>query len=247
MSSYNPFSLQGKTILVTGASSGIGKATAIACAAMGASLVITGRNKARLQETFDLLAGDGHHQIVADLAVSSSLEQLSAEMPPLHGLVFAAGISKRAPLKFIKEKELNLLHHINFSVPVMLTRYLHKNNKLLPDSSLVYISSVAATYASLGHIMYMSSKAALNAFVKGVALELAPRGIRANAILPGMITTALSPVISEEQRQLDLANYPLGRYGRPDEVANAAVYLLSDAAAWITGSMHILDGGLTLR
>lgn len=247
MNSYNPFSLQGKTILVTGASSGIGKATAIACAAMGASLVITGRNKDRLQETFDLLAGDGHQQIVADLAISSSLEQLSAEIPPLHGLVFAAGISKRAPLKFIKEEELNLLHHINFSVPVMLTRHLHKNKKLLPDSSLVYISSVAATYASLGHIMYMSSKAALNAFVKGVALELAPRGIRANAILPGMINTALSPVISEEQKQLDLANYPLGRYGRPDEVANAAVYLLSDAAAWVTGSMHTIDGGLTLR
>jgi len=247
MSNYNPFNLQGKTILITGASSGIGKATAIACAAMGATLVITGRDKTRLQETYELLAGNGHLQLIADLASSSSLEQLAAEMPPLHGLVYAAGISMRAPLKFIKEEELNILHHINFSAPVMLTRHLHKNKKLLPDSSLVYISSVAANYASLGHIMYMSSKAALNAFVKGLALELAPRGIRANAILPGMITTSLSPVISEEQKQLDLANYPLGRYGRPDEVANAAIYLLSDAAAWITGSMHTIDGGLTLR
>lgn len=241
-----PFSLSGKTILVTGASSGIGRATAVACAAMGASLVITGRNNDRLQQTMHMLLPGNHLAIVADLTEELNTGFINS-MPALYGMVHAAGISKHLPLKFINQQELDTIMHTNFFSAVELTRVLLRHKKILSGGSLVYISSVAASYASLGHIMYMSSKAALNAFVRGVALELAPRGIRANAVMPGMIETSLSPVIDQAMRQKDLANYPLGRYGRPDEVAWAAIYLLSDLTNWMTGSFITLDGGLTLR
>jgi len=242
----NPFSLQQKTILVTGASGGIGSAVAKACAHMGARLVLTGRNQERLHETFSLLEGKDHVVITADFTKELTAGFVES-LPTLDGMVHAAGISKRLPLRFINGSELDSVMQANFTSAVELTRLLYKSKKLQQGCSLVYISSVASSYASLGHIMYMSSKAALNAFVRGVALELAPHQIRANAIMPGMVETGLSPVIDNEMRQQDMVNYPLGRYGRPDEVASAAVYLLSDAAAWMTGSFLTLDGGLTLR
>lgn len=241
----SPFSLAGKTILVTGASSGIGRATAIACAQMGAGVLLMGRNEQRLSETLNSMAPGNHRIIQADLTADGGMDFIK-ELPALNGLVHAAGISKRLPLKFIRPSELDTIHETNFLAPVELTRLLYKEKKLAAEASLVYISSVAANYASLGHIMYMSSKAALNAFVKGVALELAGSGIRANAVLPGMVNTPLSPVLSDEMKQKDLANYPLGRYGEPEEIALAAVYLLSDATQWMTGTFLTLDGGLTL-
>lgn len=242
----HPFSLQGKTILITGASSGIGRAVAVECAELGAEVIITGRDASRLNETLNLLRQGNHSALTADLTQELTADLLSS-IPLLDGMVHAAGVSKRLPLKFIKPNELEAIMRSNFMSAVELTRQLHKHKKIKQGSSLVYISSVASDYASLGHIMYMSSKAALNAFVRGLALELAPQQIRANAILPGMVETALSPVISDEMRKNDLANYPLGRYGKPREVALAAIYLLSDAATWVTGSFLTIDGGLTLR
>jgi NAD(P)-dependent dehydrogenase (short-subunit alcohol dehydrogenase family) len=242
----NPFSLKDKTILIIGASGGIGRATAIACSQMGANVILTGRNKNALETTYKDL-NQGNHLIKNLDLCQNYKEDLLKDLPDLHGFVYAAGISKRSPLKYITTEDLNNILHINFSAAVELTKILFQNKKLLRGASLVYISSVAAFYASLGHIMYMSSKAALNAFIRGTALELAPRGIRANGILPGMINTNLSPIIDNELREKDLVNYPLGRYGTPEEVAWAAVYLLSDATQWMTGSFLTLDGGLTLR
>lgn len=244
---YNPFSLNGKTILITGASSGIGRSVAIECSKLGAKLIITGRNEARLKETLNLLTGSDHHFISVDLSDSSNIDTLIYNLSELDGVVHCAGISKRLPLKFIKEQSLTELHKINFIAPVILTQKLYKNKFLKPEASLVYISSVAHAYASIGSIMYMSSKGALNSFVKGLALEISVMNIRANAILPGMISTDLSPVLSDEDKSKDFANYPLGRYGKPEEVAWAAIYLLSDATKWMTGSLLTLDGGLTLR
>lgn len=244
---YNPFTLVGKTILVTGASSGIGRAIAIECSKMGACIIATGRNNERLEETIHLLAGTGHKGFSAELTNSNSIDQLIGKLPTLNGLVHSAGISKRLPLKFINEESLTNLHQINFVAPVLLTQKLYKKKLLLPEASIVFISSVAANYASLGSIMYMSSKGALNSFVKGLALEVSSIKIRANAIQPGMIVTDLSPVLSDEDKSKDFTNYPLGRYGKPEEVAFAAVFLLSDATKWITGSLLTLDGGLTLK
>ncbi len=244
---YNPFSLSGKTILVTGASSGIGRATAIECSRLEAKVIITGRSIERLEETLSSMQGAGHSIVVADLAETEGLDVLVTALPPLDGVVHSAGASKRLPLKFIKEESLSALMNINFMAPALLTQQLHKKKVLKSEASLVFISSVASSYASTGSIMYMSSKGALNSFVKGVAYELAPAKIRANAILPGMVTTGLSPALSDDDKAKDAELYPLGRYGTPEEIAYAAIYLLSDAATWVTGTLLTIDGGLTLR
>ena len=244
---YNPFSLHGKTILVTGASSGIGRAIAIECSKAGAKLVINGRNMERLLETESLLAGKAHIVLQGDLSSEDSIKKIIESVPLLNGVVHSAGILKRLPLKFINESNLDELMRINFAAPALLTHFLHKKKLLAKEASLVFVSSVASSFASLGNIMYMASKGAVNSFMKGVAFELAGSGIRANAIQPGMIKTHLTKVIDDEVIKKDIANYPLGRYGTPEEVAYAAIFLLSDATKWMTGSILTIDGGLTLR
>lgn len=244
---YNPFSLSGKVILVTGASSGIGREIAIQTAKSGANLILTGRNTERLNETLSMLGSDGHLAIAADLSTEAGISQLVGALPALDGVVHSAGIIKRVPLKLISEKNLNELMQINFMAPALLTRALYKQKLLREEASVVFISSIASSFASLGNIMYMASKGAINSFMKGIAFEFASSGIRANAIQPGMIKTHLSAAIADEEIQKDIQRYPLGRYGKPEEVAYAVIYLLSDATKWMTGSILTLDGGLTLQ
>ena len=243
----NPFSLEGKTILITGASSGIGQAIAIECSKSGAQLIITGRKEERLMETCHQLIGDTHRMIRSDLSDSTGLDLLLTDLPCLDGVVHCAGINKRLPLKFMKEEKLEELMRINFYAPALLSQQLYKRKLLKDDSSVVFISSVAASFASLGNIMYMASKGAINSYMKGIAFELASSGIRANAIEPGMIKTNLTTALSDEELAIDMDRYPLGRYGKPEEVAYAAIYLLSDATLWMTGSTLKIDGGITLR
>jgi NAD(P)-dependent dehydrogenase (short-subunit alcohol dehydrogenase family) len=244
---YNPFSLQDKKVLVTGATSGIGKAIAIECSKMGAKLYITGRDEKRLMDTLQNLSGEGHKSILADLLVDKDLDFIVENIEELNGVVFSAGILKNIPLKLIKEKSLNEVMQVNLNSPVFLTQKLHKKKILLEMSSLVYISSIASSYASLGNILYMASKGALNSFTKGIALELASSRIRANSIQPGMIKTNLNKIIPTRDFDKYVKRYPLGRLGEPEEVAYSAIYLLSDASQWITGSILTIDGGITLR
>ena len=246
----NPFSLVGKTILVTGASSGIGKATAVICSQMGARLIITARNEARLTETFMLLEGNNHQKICADLTNPDSLEKLVEEIPKLDGIVNNAGIAKPMVLQLAETEDVNEVMQINAFVPIHLTRLVLQHKKLNKGASLVYISSINGNNcAYIGSTIYAASKSALTGFMKGVALELAPRGIRANCINPGMIESDLlkSGSIGQEELDKDRLKYPLKRYGHPNEVAYAVVYLLSDATQWITGSSLLIDGGYTLQ
>ena len=245
----NPFSLVGKTILVTGASAGIGRAIAICCSQMGANLVITGRNENRLSETFSLLEGTENQQICADLTNSSELEKLVQSLPKLDGIVNNAGIAKPLVLQLTEQEDVDEIMQINALVPMNLTRLVLQNKKLNKGASLVFISSINGNNcAYIGSTIYAASKSALTGFMKAVALELAPRGIRANCINPGMIETDLlkSGSIGEEELEKDKLKYPLKRYGKPEEVANAAIYLLSDASQWVTGSSLLIDGGYTL-
>lgn len=250
MELYNPFSLQGKSIIVTGASSGIGKAIAIECARMGANVLITGRNKERLQETFDLLIGDNHTQIIADLKSYEEIVQLAEKTASIDGLVHCAGFTIPKPFSFLSQTDISSVMQVNFEAPVLLTQCLLKRKKINKQASVVFISSISGVYiSSVAGSIYSASKGAVNGLVKGIALELAPKGIRVNSVNPAMIDTNIysSGVIDEEMLKEDVKKYPLKRYGKPEEVAYAVIYLLSDASAWVTGSNLVIDGGYTIQ
>ena len=246
----NPFSLIGKTILVTGASSGIGRAVAVACSQLGAKLIITGRDETRLSETFFLLEGNDHHQFCANLVSSDDIEKLVEALPKLDGMVNCAGIAKPLVLQLTEKEDVNEILEINALAPIHLTRLVLQQKKLNKGASLVYISSINGNNcAYIGSSIYAASKSALTGFMKAVALELAPRSIRVNCINPGMIETDLLKLgsIGEDELEKDRLKYPLKRYGKPEEVAYAAVYLLSDATQWVTGTSLLIDGGYTLQ
>jgi 2-deoxy-D-gluconate 3-dehydrogenase len=246
---YNPFSLENKTILVTGASSGIGKAIAIECSKMGAKVVITGRNEQRLQETYEQLEGAQPAYIVADLTKKEDIETLINQIGSLNGLVNCAGLTITKPFKFLQEEDIQEVMTVNFNAPLLLTQLLIKKKKLQKISSIVFISSISGTKVSLiGNSIYSASKGAINGICKGLALELAPQQIRVNTVVPGMVETNIvsGGEIAEEQLEIDRQKYPLKRYGKPEEVAYAVVYLLSGASSWVTGSNLLIDGGYTL-
>lgn len=246
---YNPFTLEGKTILVTGASSGIGKATAVECAKMGANLVITGRNEARLNEVYNSLEGDGHIQIIADLSNDEDIQRLVDEIPVLNGCVNNAGYNVMSVIPFIKKDELGRIMNVNLTAPIMLTHLLVKKKKIAKDSSIVFTSSISARGRnSVGNSMYSATKGGLSSFMKNAALELAAKRIRCNAVLPGMVETPLKEGkanVTEEQWEINRQLYPLKRFGKPEEIAYGIIYLLSDASAWVTGTELVIDGGMT--
>lgn len=246
----NPFSLSGKTILVTGASSGIGRSVAIICAQHGAKLIITGRSEERLTATYRLLSGEGHTQIVADLSSSEDLDRLVDSLPRLDGCVNVAGIYQPTLLQFMEQEDIDGVVQTNSLSAIHLTRLLLQQKKLNKCASVVYISSINGTKCgSIGSSIYAASKSMINGFIKSAALELAPKGIRMNSVLPGMIETDLlkDSAVSAEDLENDRKKYPLKRYGKPEEVAYAVVYLLSDATTWMTGSELVIDGGYTLQ
>jgi NAD(P)-dependent dehydrogenase (short-subunit alcohol dehydrogenase family) len=246
---YNPFSLVGKTILITGASSGIGRTTAIECSKMGATIIITARNEERLNETFERLEGEGHQKIIADLTVMDDIDGLVNTIPLLDGLVNNAGTIKTLPVQFINEDDLNAILNANTIAPVFLTQRLYKKKKFNKSASIVFTSSIGGVYkATPGNSMYGMSKSALNSFMKTAALEFASRGIRCNSVNPGMVETPLinRGTYSQEDKEKDIARYPLKRYGQPQDVAYGIIYLLSDASSWVTGTSLVIDGGVTV-
>ena len=240
----NAFSLQGKTILVTGASSGIGRAIAIACAEAGASLVLNGRNVARLNETLSQLSGDGHIVVPADLTIAEQRSALAEQVPVLDGVVHCAGIGSRVLCKMLEEQDVSRVMQANFEAPVLLQAQLLREKKIAKEASIVFIASAAATMPSIGNAIYSASKAATIAYAKCLAQELANRKIRVNCISPAMVWTDLALVgATEEQLREAEQAYPLKRYAQPEDIAPMAIYLLSDEAAWVTGSNMELTGG----
>lgn len=253
MTNYNPFSLSGKTVLVTGASSGIGRTTAIECSKMGANVIITARNEGRLQSTLsDLAVCDGqHHQLIsADLSSEEGVFALVEQLPALDGVSLNAGIVKTLPIKFINNDELSKILDVNMIGPVLLVQRLLKKKMVNRGCSIVFTSSIGGVFTSkVGNTMYGISKGGLNAFMKGLALELAPRGIRSNSVNPGFVDTNIlaAGVITEEDLKKNLLTYPMGRFGKPEDIAHAIIYLLSDASSWVTGHTLVIDGGTTLQ
>ncbi|MCR4735970.1 MAG: SDR family oxidoreductase [Treponema sp.] len=249
---YNPFSLESHTILVTGASSGIGQGIAIECSKLGASVFITARNEERLSDTFKQLdtSFKQHHQMqICDLTDEKSVDLLAKALPQIDGLVNCAGIFQPLLFKFVHTEQLRSIMESNFNSAVLLTRAVFSLKKINKNGSIVFISSVNGTkITSPGSALYASSKAALCGFSKTLAVECAVRGIRSNTITPGMVDTHIldSGTITNEQLDEDRKKYPLGRYGKVEDIAHAAAYLLSDASCWMTGTDLLIDGGYTL-
>lgn len=241
----NPFSLEGKTILVTGASSGIGRATAILCAQMGASVIITGRNPKRLQQTLDALSGQGHLSFIADLTESDDREKLIQLVPALDGVANCAGIGHRKLGKSLTQEDLSFVMEANFDSVVLLQAGLLSQKRIKKNASLVFLSSRAAEIPAVANSLYSASKGALTSYARCLAVELAPRQIRVNCICPAIVWTpiVLADGVSEEELKEREKLYPLKRYGQPEDIANLAVFLLSDASAWMTGSCIDITGG----
>lgn len=246
----NPFSLKNKTIFVTGSSAGIGKAIAVGCSNMGANLIITGRDCKRLEATLeDLQPGQNNQFIMADLLNDIDLDRLVEELPILDGIVFNAGIVKTVPVSFIKKTQIQEVFDVNFTSSVILIQKILSKKKIRKGGSICFISSVASNYVNLGNSLYSASKGAVNSFTKALALELAPKNIRVNAILPGFIETKIleNSGIDAEAIKKHLKNYPMGRFGKPEDIANASIYLMADASQWTTGSLMTVDGGYSIK
>jgi NAD(P)-dependent dehydrogenase (short-subunit alcohol dehydrogenase family) len=240
------FSLIGKTILITGATSGIGREAAIAASIAGGTLIITGRNEEHLQDTFNKLTGQNHHMLAADLTNAEEIASLVDELPSVDGIVHSAGITGHLPVKFICSEDIASFFRINYEAPVLLTARFLKKKKLHNCASVIFLSSIATKYPYFGGALYSSTKAALEAYSRTLALELAPKEIRSNCISPSFVKTPMVEGAGEIISTDVLAKFekmmPLG-FGKASDVANAIIYLLADASKWVTGSNLVLGGG----
>ena len=249
---YNPYSLVDKTILVTGAGSGIGRATAIEASRLGGRVILVDINEAGLVETKGMLDGQEleHLYYVVDLCDESAIDAMVKKLPVINGCSNNAGITKLTPIQFITAEEMERIHKVNLIAPMLLTKYLLKRKKLSRPASIVFTASAGGVFvASPGNAVYATSKCGVDGYMRTAALELAPKGIRCNSVNPGMVETPLinRGQVTAEQHEKDKENYPLGRYGKPEDIALATIYLLSDASSWMTGTALKIDGGLTLK
>jgi NAD(P)-dependent dehydrogenase (short-subunit alcohol dehydrogenase family) len=247
----NPFSLENKTILITGASSGIGKATAILCAQMGAKLIVTGKTESKLDEVFDSLVGECHQKIIVDFENENAIIDLIAMVNKLDGIVHSAGILETIPLAFTNSEKLSRIMRINFEVPFSITQQLLKSKKFNKDTSIVFVSSLSGySTVATGISAYSASKGAISASIRVMALELASKKIRVNAVCPGMVKTEMNSendnltkaqLLEDEKR-----NYPLG-YGTSKQIASSIAFLLGEGSSWITGTNLVIDGGASIH
>lgn len=241
---YNPFTLEGKQILVTGASSGIGRGIALACAKMGATVILTGRNTERLNEVLNRLPKRNHQVIAVDLGDRVAVDSMATVLPKLDGIVMCAGVANRVPCKAVTQDDIDYVMKTNIEAPMLLQAELLSKKKVNKAASIVYIASRAYESPSIGNAIYSASKGAVVSYAKCLALELAPRQIRVNCICPGMVWTDLiTNVLNEDDLKIAEQSYPLKRFGQVDDVANLAIYLLSDASSWMTGGTIDISGG----
>lgn len=247
---YNPFAIEGKTILVTGATSGIGRATAIECARMGANVILCGRNVSRLEETLRMMCDvEKHHIISADLTDEEQVKTLIEQCPVVDGLACCAGVANMNPFAFISQEEMERIFQINSFAPVMLVNRLLKAKKIGKGSSVVFVSSVdGPKIVHAGNSVYSGSKSALVGLARNMAIDLVGKKIRVNCVLPGTTDTPMIHTGSATDESLaeTAKSLPMKRFAQPKEIANAIIFLLSDAASYITGTEITVDGGYSV-
>lgn len=244
----NPFSLRGKTLLVTGSSSNIGKRIAIRCSEMGAKVIVAARDEDRMKATVTEMTGDGHQYFVVDLADADSIAALTESVPVLEGVVLCAARFDTTPVKNIKRESVKSIFETNTFANFDIIQKLLKGKKIAKGGSIVFISSVASMRPYKGNSLYSASKGAINSFSKVLATELGAQRIRVNCIHPGIVQRdggIREGTLTAEQQRAEMEKFPLGM-GETDDIAYASVYLLSDVAKWITGIDLIVDGGQSL-
>lgn len=251
MEQQNPFMLKGKTVLITGGAGGIGSVTAKLCVQLGARVVLTDIRNDALHAVLTTLpesqTGESNLCFTADLTDADQMATLVESCPQLDGVVLNAGVMKLVLTQFITEEELARIQKINLNAPIMLTRSLLKKKKISKGGSIVFTASAAGVYrVSIGNGIYATTKCGIDAFMRTVALEMGPKGIRCNSVNPGMVETALIGSFTEEQKEKEKLNYPLRRFAKPEDIANGIAYLLSDASSFVTGTALKIDGGMTL-
>ena len=246
----NPFSVEGKTVLITGAASGIGRATALQCAEMGAKVILLDLNEDGLNATKNDIPEGCAESYTLNLTDYDALCETVSKFPKLDGVASNAGIFYSMMAKLSDKKDMEKIFTINTFSHIYLIQQLMEQKKLNKGASIVFTSSMSGVFCgAVGGSLYGATKSALAGYAKALAIELAPRGIRVNTIHPGMINTPLihSAALSQDVLDEDKKNYPLGRYGEPEEVAYSIVYLLSDATKWMTGTQLLIDGGFSVK
>ena len=239
--------LTGKRILVTGASSGIGRACAVCAAGFGASVVMTGRRTDALRETLSMCDGSGHQIIAGDVSSSDFVGRLAETAGMIDGLVHAAGVAPMCPVGMLDKNAVDSVMGVNYYPFLELMKHYSKKKYRGERLSVVVVSSVSFAAGWAGGAAYCGSKGALSASVRALAMELAPKGIRVNAVCPSNIKTPLyyagaSEMNDEEALKELIKKQPLG-LGEPEQVAWPVCFLLSDAASFITGVNLPVDGG----
>lgn len=247
---YNPYSLERKTILITGGAGGIGSEVARVCSKLGARVVLTDIREDALNialSSLEKVEVGEHLAVKADLTNAEELNALVEQIPEIDGFVCNAGVMKLVLTQFITEEELHRIQNINLNAPILLTKSLLKMKKVRKGGSIVFTASAAGVYrVSMGNAIYATTKCGIDAFMRTVALEFGPKGIRCNSVNPGMVETSLIGGFTEEQKEKEKLNYPLRRFAQPEDIAMAIAYLLSDASAFVTGTALKIDGGMTL-
>lgn len=238
----NPFRLDGKRVLITGASSGIGASIAILCSQLGASVVIAGQDESRLSEVFDQLVGSNNIQVKFDLRDEKNLPKFIDDVGKVDGVVHSAGISGVVPIRLMQKVFLENVMDVNFQIPAQITQHQLARGYINNQGSIIFLSSIAAITGKVGVGPYSASKAALIGLMRPLALEVAKKGIRVNTLCPGLVKTPLLNV-SDEWIQEQTLKYPLG-LGNSIDIANCIIYFLSDASRKVTGTTFSIDGGV---
>lgn len=246
---FNPFSIEGNTILVTGATSGIGRATALICAKMGARVIAVGRNEEALQSLHTELEGEDHICQSIDLCDETLMKEFVQNVPSVDGVAFCAGMASMNPFQFVSDEEMNEVFGINFFAPVKLVRQLLSAKKLNKGGSIVFVSSVdGSKIVHAGNSVYSASKNALVGMSRNMAIDLIGKKVRVNCVLPGTTDTPLirTANVDEEMLAEKAKSMPMKRFATPDEIANTIVFLLSDASSYVTGTEVTVDGGYSI-
>ncbi|NKD77969.1 SDR family oxidoreductase [Haematospirillum sp. H1815] len=242
------FTLNNKTILITGSSSGIGRVTAIECAKSGASIVASGRNEEKLEELVSLLPGDGHMWLAADLTDDAQSLALAESVGTIDGIVHSAGVSKLMPFRWMSDAFFDEITHINLRAPVLLSRNLMAAGKIRSGGSVLFMSSIAGLTGAVGLAAYAGAKNGLLAVARVMAKESMKKRIRVNVLIPSLVSTPMTlegDKVSQVALERAAEKYPWG-FAEPEDIAYACIYFLSDASRWVTGTSLVIDGGAML-